>query len=75
MGDTMHNKFTAIIEKDGDWYIAYCAEIPGANGQGKTKEECLKNLSDAIQLILEDRRQDSLRGVPKDVVSKLVIVE
>ncbi len=71
----MHNEFTAIIEKDGDWYIAYCAEIPGANGQGKTKEECLKNLSDAIQLILEDRRQDCLRGVPKGVVSELVTVE
>ena len=70
----MHNEFTAIIEKDEDWYIAYCAEIPGANGQGKTKEECLKSLSEAIQLILEDRRQDSLRGVPKDVVSELVTI-
>ncbi len=63
------------IGQDEDWYIAYCAEIPGANGQGKTKEECLKSLSEAIQLILEDRRQDSLRGVPKDVVSELVTVE
>ena len=53
----MYNEFTAIIEKDEDWYIAYCAEIPGANGQGKTKEECLKSLSDAIELILEDRRK------------------
>ena len=52
----MHNEFTAIIEKDGDWYIAYCAEIPGANGQGKTKEECLDNLREAIELILEDRK-------------------
>jgi len=31
----MHNEFTAIIEKDEGWYIAYCPEIPGANGQGK----------------------------------------
>ena len=50
----MHNEFTAIIEKDEDWYIAYCAEIPGANGQGKTKEECVKNLAEAIELILDD---------------------
>jgi len=56
----MHNEFTAIVEKDGDWFIAYCAEVPGANGQGKTKEECLANLSEAIGLILEDRRQDAL---------------
>ena len=70
----MHNEFTAIIEKDGDWYIAYCAELPGANGQGKTKEECLKNLSEAIKLILEDRRQDTLRSIPDDAQSELLHV-
>ena len=35
----MTNEFTAIIEQDGPWFIAYSPEIPGANGQGKTKEE------------------------------------
>ncbi|MCK5075095.1 MAG: type II toxin-antitoxin system HicB family antitoxin [Calditrichia bacterium] len=70
----MHNEFTAIIEKEEGWYIAYCAEIPGANGQGKTKEECLQNLKEAIKLILEDRRQDSLRGVPKDSISEVLAV-
>ena len=50
----MHNEFNAIIEKDDDWFISYCLEIPGANGQGRTKEKCLKSLSDAIKLILED---------------------
>lgn len=24
----MHNEFTAILERDGDWYVAYCPEIP-----------------------------------------------
>ena len=54
----MYNEFNAIIKKYGEWFIAYCPEIPGANGQGKTKEDCLQNLSEAIKLILEDRRQD-----------------
>ena len=70
----MHNNFTAIVEKDGEWYISYCAEIPGANGQGKTKEDCLKNLAEAIELILEDRRQDSLRSIPSDAHLELVAV-
>ncbi|MBI4778010.1 type II toxin-antitoxin system HicB family antitoxin [Candidatus Desantisbacteria bacterium] len=70
----MHNKFTAIIEKDEEWYIAYCAELSGANGQGRTKEACLKNLAEAIELILEDRRQDSLRGISNDAVAELVAV-
>jgi predicted RNase H-like HicB family nuclease len=48
----MHNEFTAIVEKDGPWYIAYCAEVPGANGQGKTRDECLGNLREAVALIL-----------------------
>ena len=71
----MHNEFTAIIEKDGDWLIAYCPEIPGANGQGRTKEECLQSLSDAINLILQDRREDALRGVPSDAVREVVTIK
>ncbi|MBC8384548.1 MAG: type II toxin-antitoxin system HicB family antitoxin [Candidatus Cloacimonetes bacterium] len=71
----MHNEFTAIIEKDDDWFIAYCAEIPGANGQGKTKNECLKNLAEAIDLILEDRRDNSLRSISENSFSEMVAVE
>jgi predicted RNase H-like HicB family nuclease len=68
----MHNEFTAIIERDDDWFIAYCPEIPGANGQGRTKEEAKSSLADAVQLILEDRRQDVLRGVPVDAVREMI---
>ncbi len=49
----MRNEFTAIVEQDGPWYIAYCAEVPGANGQGATREECLASLDAAIALILD----------------------
>jgi len=52
---SMQSEFTAIIENDEEWFIASCPEIPGANGQGRTIEECRKNLADAIELILEDR--------------------
>ena len=34
----MHNEFTAIIEKDDQWFVAYCPEIPGANGQGRSAD-------------------------------------
>ena len=51
----MSNEFAAVIERDGEWYIGYCPEIPGANGQGLSKDECLKSLGAAIDLILEDR--------------------
>ena len=71
----MRNEFTAVIERDGDWYIAYCPEIPGANGQGRSKDEARASLAGAIALILEDRREDSLRGVPADAERGTVVVE
>ena len=71
----MRHEFTAIFERDGDWYIAYCPEIPGANGQGRTKEEARQSLTDALALILEDRRQDALRGVPDGVERETVTLE
>jgi predicted RNase H-like HicB family nuclease len=51
----MKHEFTAVFERDGEWYIAYCPEIPGANGQGKTKEEARESLAEAIALILDGR--------------------
>jgi predicted RNase H-like HicB family nuclease len=71
----MRNEFTAVVERDGDWVIAYSPEIPGANGQGRTKEEALESLSKAIALILEDRREDGLRGLPPDAVRGVVTVK
>ncbi|MDM8523318.1 type II toxin-antitoxin system HicB family antitoxin [Desulfococcaceae bacterium HSG8] len=70
----MNNEFTAIIERDDEWFIAYCPEIPGANGQGHTKKECLNSLAEAIKLILEDRRQDTFRAIPDDAIKEIVKV-
>ena len=71
----MRNEFTAVFERDGAWYVAYCPEIPGANGQGRTKEEARRSLLDAIALILADRRDDGLRGIPADAERETVILE
>ena len=54
----MRNEFTAVFVRDGRWYVAYCPEIPGANGQGRTKTEARRSLLDAIGLILKDRSDD-----------------
>ena len=71
----MHNEFTAIIERDEEWFVAYCPEVPGANGQGKTKPDAIASLSEAIGLILQDRREDALRGLPAEAEKALVAVE
>jgi predicted RNase H-like HicB family nuclease len=70
----MRNEFTVIVEEGGPWYVGYCAEVPGANGQGKMREECLASLREAIALILDHRREESLRALPTDAKRELVVV-
>jgi len=53
----MEGRFTAVFEKDGDWWIGYVEELPGANTQGKSLEETRENLKEAIALVLEANRQ------------------
>ncbi len=70
----MRNEFTAVFERDGAWHVACCPEIPGANGQGRTKAEARRSLLDAIALILADRRADGQRGVPADAERETVVL-
>ena len=71
----MKAEFTAIIEEAPEGgYWAICPEIPGANGQGESINEAKESLRDAIELILEDRREDIFRGLPEDVIRDKVMV-
>ena len=69
-------QFTAIVhrgepEEGGFW--ATCLEVPGANGQGETKEECLQSLSEAIQLLLETEREEVFRLDPRAETADLLL--
>ncbi|MDI6789005.1 MAG: type II toxin-antitoxin system HicB family antitoxin [Planctomycetota bacterium] len=48
-------KVSVVIENDKDGYFAFCPELQGCYSQGKTYEEVLKNIKDAIKLHIEDR--------------------
>lgn len=61
----MDLKLTAEIHRDGEWFVGFCAEVPEANGQGKTPEECIQSLKEAILLLMEDRREDAARKLFK----------
>lgn len=51
------DKFTAVYEHRGKWWVGYVEELPGANTQGETLEKTRENLKEAIQLILEANRE------------------
>ena len=69
-------QFTAIIHEGeategGFW--ATCLEVPGANGQGKTRDECLRNLGQAVQLLLETGREEAFRLDPNAQTAELLV--
>jgi predicted RNase H-like HicB family nuclease len=45
--------FTAVIHKEGEWYVAECPET-GTASQGRTIEDAVKNLQEATEVYLEE---------------------
>lgn len=68
---------TAILhegESDEGGFWATCLEVPGANGQGETREECLRDLADAVKLMLELNEEEAMRDDPRAEKTSLAIV-
>lgn len=66
-------KLTVWIKPGEDGYIvARCPEIPGCWSQGRTEEEALANIKEAIRLCLEVRREE---GLPITTTARRVLVE
>jgi len=61
----MKGEFTAIVKRDGDWWLGWVVEIPGANAQEKTREELILSLKEAVKDIL-DLRCEEARNQAKD---------
>ena len=57
------------IEKDpdSDWLVVQCVEYPAAISQGKTIDECLKNIKEALELVIEHKTKSAMKG------SKMVV--
>jgi predicted RNase H-like HicB family nuclease len=56
----MNAHFTAVVQQDGEWWIGWVKEIPGVNSQGKTRDELLDNLRDALEEALEMNRAEAV---------------
>jgi len=57
MSETYH---VTLKKGEDGWYVVQCVEIPAAISQGRTKEEALANIREAISLVLEELRSKAL---------------
>ena len=71
----MENRFTAVFEQDGDWWIGYIEELPGVNTQGRTLAEARSNLKEAVVLVLDANRKLAERELQgKEVIREEFVV-
>lgn len=68
----MSREFTAIVRRDGDWWIGWIDEVPGVNAQERTQEELADSLKSALEEALEFYREDA-RAAAGDTYSEIKI--
>ena len=62
----MKNEYTAVVQKDGRWWVGWLEEIPGVNSQGQTREELMENLRSALDEALAMNRSDARQAASDD---------
>jgi len=55
----MASPYSAVVQQHDEWWIGWIEEVPGVNSQGKSREELLDNLRDALEEALEMNRADA----------------
>lgn len=55
----MVTAYNAVIQQHDEWWIGWVEEVPGVNSQGRSREELLANLRDALDEALEMNRADA----------------
>ncbi len=68
-------RFRIILQRDEDgFYLAECTSLPGCFSQGKTREEALVNIKDAIKGYLESLKKHK-EPIPPSIEEELVEVK
>ena len=63
----MSRRYTAVLAKEDDWYVAHCIEV-GVVSQGRTVEEAKANLKEAVELYIESFGEEDLPASATDIV-------
>jgi predicted RNase H-like HicB family nuclease len=70
----MEKEYTAVIKRDGDWWIGWIEEVPGVNCQESTHEDLIETLKITLREALEFNRQEALSAAETDYSEEIVKV-
>ncbi len=69
----MTQNYTAVIQQDEGWWIGWIQEIPGVNGQERTKDELLETLRITLLEMLEYNRKEAIQGTDGESFEEVII--
>ena len=70
----MNNEYTAIIKRDGEWWLGWIEEVPGVNCQERSHGELLESLRVTLLEALEFNKQDALTAAGTDFQEEKIAV-
>ena len=70
----MNQKFTAIVQQDGPFWVGWIVEVPGVNGQGDSRAELLDSLRSALLEALEMNRTEALAAARQPFEQEVIEV-
>jgi predicted RNase H-like HicB family nuclease len=72
----MKQSYHTIIkpEKNG-WFVGWVEEIPGTITHGRSLDECRQNLKNALELMVETRRDESRRCMDASCIQEAIEIE
>lgn len=73
-GEPMRNVYTAVVRRDGDWWIGWIEEVPGVNCQESSRDELLVSLKETLQEALEFNKQDAIAAAGGNYQEELISV-
>jgi predicted RNase H-like HicB family nuclease len=71
----MRREFLTVIERVDSSHVAWCPEMPGIFGRGRTKMAALIDLREAVAQLLRERRERGITDAPKDAIFDTISVE
>ncbi|MFC1725739.1 type II toxin-antitoxin system HicB family antitoxin [candidate division KSB1 bacterium] len=69
----MKSNYTAVIIKSDKLYAGFIKELPGAHSQGKSKNEIMENLKEAVKMIIESNYRHSIEGYDSVTEEKISV--
>ena len=69
----MGQHYTAVIQKDEDWWIGWIQEVNGINCQERTREELLNSLKNGLEDILKLNKEEAIRRTEGEAFEEVLI--